>query len=73
MLTKAFGTSGPNLVILASIGDELSRRQVQNGVNFDFEVKFNLEGPGQSYPKTIGIQGFLHLWSKFGDPRLNGW
>ena len=29
--------------------------QTQNGVNFDFEVKFDLEGQGQSPPKTIGI------------------
>ena len=40
---------------LAWTGDELSRRQAQNGVNFDFEVKFDLEGQGQSPPKTIGI------------------
>ena len=37
------------------MGDELSHRQAQNGVNFDFEVKFDLEGQGQSPPKTIGI------------------
>ena len=29
--------------------------KTQNEVNFDFEVKFDLEGPGQSPPKTIGI------------------
>ena len=29
--------------------------QAQTGVNFDFEVKFDLEGHGQSTPKTIGI------------------
>ena len=29
--------------------------QAQNGVNFYFEVKFNLEGQGQSPPKTKGI------------------
>ena len=29
--------------------------QTQNGVNFDCEVKFDLEGHGQSSPKTIGI------------------
>ena len=29
--------------------------QAQNGVNFDFEVKFYLEGHGQSTPKTMGI------------------
>ena len=44
-------TSGPNLVALAWTGDELSRGQAQNGVNFDFEVKFDLEGQGQSPPK----------------------
>ena len=40
---------------LAWTGDELSRGQAQNGVNFDFEVKFDLEGQAQSPPKTIGI------------------
>ena len=57
ILTKlhVFCTSGPNLVVLALTGDELSRRQAQNGVNFDFEVKFDLECQGQSPPKTIGI------------------
>ena len=42
-------------MILAWTGDELSYRQVQNGATFDFEVKFDLEGQGQSPPKTIGI------------------
>ena len=42
-------------MILAGTGDELSCRQAQNGVTFDFEVKFDLEGQGQSPPKTIGI------------------
>ena len=55
ILTNVFSTSGPNLVTLAWTGDELSRGQDQNGVNFDFEVKFDLEGQGQSPPKTIGI------------------
>ena len=27
----------------------------QNGVNFEFEVKFDLEGQSQPLPKTIGI------------------
>ena len=54
-LTKVFSTSGPNLVALAWTVDELSCEQAQNGVNFDFEVKFDLEGQGQSPPKTIGI------------------
>ena len=55
ILTKVFCTSGPNFVVLAWTGDELSQGQAQNGVNFDFEVKFDLEGQGQSPPKTIGI------------------
>ena len=42
-------------MILAWTGDELSCRQAQNGVNFDFEVKFDLDGQGQSPPKTIQI------------------
>ena len=29
--------------------------KAQNGVNFDFAVKFDLEGQGQSAPKTKGI------------------
>ena len=29
--------------------------QAQTGVNFDFKVKFDLEGQGQSTPKAIGI------------------
>ena len=55
IFTKVFSTTGPNLVALAWTGDELSCGQAQNGVNFDFEVKFDLEGQGQSPPKTIGI------------------
>ena len=46
---------GLNLEILTWTGDELWVGQAQNGVNFDFEVKFDLEGQGQSPPKTIGI------------------
>ena len=42
-------------MVLAWTDDELSRGQAQNGVNFDFDVKFDLEGQGQSSPKTIGI------------------
>ena len=55
ILTQVFCTFGPNLVILAWTGDELSCRQAQNGVTFDFEVKFDLEGQGQLPPKTIEI------------------
>ena len=68
ILTKVFCTSGPNLVVLARTGDELSHRQAQNGVNFDFEVKFDLEGQGQSPPKTIEI--LTKVLS--GNPSLNG-
>ena len=55
ILTQVFCTFSPNLVIPAWTGDELSYRQAQNEVTFDFEVKFDLEGQGQSPPKTIGI------------------
>ena len=41
ILTQVFCTCGPNLVILAWTGDELLCRQAQNGVTFDFEVKFD--------------------------------
>ena len=75
ILTQVFCTFGPNLVILAWTGNELSCRQAQNGVTFDFEVKFDFEGQGQSPPQNNRNlnQGLLHLWSKFGDPSLNGW
>ena len=46
---------GPDLEILTWIGGESWFEQAQNGVNFEFEVKFDLEGQGQSPPKTIGI------------------
>ena len=55
ILTQVFCTFGPNLVVLAWTGDELSCRQAQNWVTFDFGVKFDLEGQGQSPPKTIEI------------------
>ena len=55
ILTQVFCTCGPYLVILAWTADELSCRQAQNGVTFDFEVKFDLESQGQSPPKTIRI------------------
>ena len=54
ILTKVFWTSGPNSAVLAWTDDELSPRQAQNGVNFDFEGKFDLQGKGQSPRKTIG-------------------
>ena len=55
ILTQVFCTCGPNLVTLAWTGNGLSCRQAQNGVTFDFEVKFDLEGQDQSPLKTIGI------------------
>ena len=51
ILTKLFCTSGPNLVLLSWTGDELSRGQAQNGVSFNFEVEFDIEGQGQSLLK----------------------
>ena len=55
ILTKVFCISGPNLVILTWTGDALLCGQAQNGVNFYFEVKFDLESNSQSPPKSIGI------------------
>ena len=55
-------------MILAWTGDKLSCRQAQNGVTFDFEVKFDLEGQGQSPPKTIGI--LTKVFYTYGGPNL---
>ena len=46
---------GPNLELPTSIVGEWLHRKAQKRVNFDFQVKFELEGQGQSTPKTIGI------------------
>ena len=51
ILTNVLCNSDSTLVILAWIGDELWCGQAQNGVNFDFEVKFDLEGQGRLPPK----------------------
>ena len=55
ILTKVFCTSGPNLVVPAQRVMSYRTDKLKNGVNFDFEVKFDLEGQGQSPQKTIGI------------------
>ena len=53
ILTNVFCTSGPNLVILAWMGDELWCGQARNEVNFEFDLKFGLEGQGRLPPKTL--------------------
>ena len=55
ILTKVFCTFGPKFGDLSLTGDEWPHAHAQNVVNFDFEVKFDLEGQGQSPPKIIGI------------------
>ena len=40
----------PNVEIVTSIGGESWHGQSQNGANFDFEVKYDLEGQGLSPP-----------------------
>ena len=55
ILTELRCIFGQNLEILTSTGDKWSCGQAQNSVNFDFQVKFDLEGQGQSTHKTIGI------------------
>ena len=52
--------------------DELLYGQAQNRVKFYYKLKFDLEGQGQSFPKTIKILTKVHLWSKFSDSGLNG-
>ena len=55
ILTELRCIFGQNLEILTSTGGKWSCGQTQNSVNFDFQVKFDLQGQGQSTPKTIGI------------------
>ena len=54
ILTKLFSTSGPNLVILACMGNELWCGQAQNGVNYVSQVKFDLKGQVQLPRKSFG-------------------
>ena len=40
-LIKVFSIYVPNFVVLAWMGDELSRGQALNGVHFDFQVEYH--------------------------------
>ena len=62
ILTEIFSTSVTNLLVLACIGDELSRGQVENGVNVVFQVKFDFEGQNQSPRKATWVwtKSFTH-------------
>ena len=75
ILTELRCIIGQNLEILTSTGGEWSWGQAQNCVNFDFQVKFDLEGQGQSTPKNNRDlnQVVLHVWFKFGDSSWNQW
>ena len=74
ILTPVFCTFGPNVVILAWTSDELSCRQAQNGVNFDLKLNLTLKVTVNHPQNNTDLnQGLYHLWSKFGDPSLNGW
>ena len=48
ILANVFCTSGPYLVIVAWMGEELWCRQAQNGVDLDFDLLFDLEYQGRS-------------------------
>ena len=63
ILTNVFCAPGPNLVILAWMGDELCCGQAQNGVNLDFGLIFHLEGQGRLLHITIGA--ITKLFSTF--------
>ena len=79
ILTTVFCTSDRNLLILAWTGEELWHGQAQNRVNLDFKsnltikVKVNCSTPTPRQNNRDLNLGVLHLWSKFGDPGLNGW
>ena len=55
ILTVLRCISGQNLVVVAWTGDKLLYGQAQNGINFDLQVKFDIEDQGQSTPKTISF------------------
>ena len=61
ILTVLRCISGLNLVILVWTGDKLSCGEAQNGINLEFQVRFDLEDQGQSTPKTIGILTVLRF------------
>ena len=72
ILTNVFCISGPNLVILAWMGEKLWCGKAQNGVNFDFDLKFDLKGRGRLPPKTIGT--LTKVFSIFGpNLRILAW
>ena len=52
----------PNLEIVTLIGGELWHAQAENGVNFDFEVKIDLEGQSQSPQKQRSFTFLVHIW-----------
>ena len=54
-LNNVFCTSGPNLVILAWMGDKLWCGQPQNRINLDIDFKFDLGDQGWLLHKTIKI------------------
>ena len=64
ILNNVFCISGPILVVLAWMGDELSCEQAPNGINCDFYLKFGLEGKDWLPPKTIGT--VINVFCIFG-------
>ena len=69
-LTKVYCT---NLVVLARIDDELWCGQAQNGINSNFKLNLTLKVKVDRSTKNRDLnKGLLHIWTKFGDLRLNG-
>ena len=64
----------PNMMILAQTVVELLHGKGQNGVTSEFRVKFDLEGQGQSTPKTIPskYKVFCVFWIKSDDCSVKG-
>ena len=55
IFTEQRSIFGQQLEVPNLTGGEWSCGQAQNSKNFDFQVKSDLEGQGQSTPETIGI------------------
>ena len=74
IFNKVFCTSAPNLMVLAWTNGELWCGQAQN-LGYIWTFKFNLTLKVKVDCSTIQLwdlnRGLLHLWPKFGYPRLN--
>ena len=74
ILTKVFSTSGPNFGGLNLNGWWVIARTSSKWVKFwRWSEIWPLSSVNHPQSNRDLNQGHLHLWSKFGDPSLNGW